>query len=79
MTPSVACPPGKGRVSAIHYRNRPMRPLSLIVRRHLVVNIPYQRYPHLSGIVASENIADEVRFYLHVHLHAYQVSHSHNL
>jgi hypothetical protein len=40
----------------------------LVVRRHLVVDVAYQRYPHLGRVVASENVADEVGLDLHVHL-----------
>jgi hypothetical protein len=40
----------------------------LIVWWHLVVNEADQRYAHLGGVVASKNVADEVRFNLHVHL-----------
>jgi hypothetical protein len=41
---------------------------SFIIRRHLVVDIPDEGYPHLGGIIAAENVADKVGFHLHVHL-----------
>lgn len=40
----------------------------LVVRRHLIVDIADQRYPHLSGVVAPENITDEMCLNLHVDL-----------
>ena len=40
----------------------------LIVRRHLIVDVADQRYPHLSSVVAPENITDEMCLNLHVDL-----------
>lgn len=41
----------------------------LIVRRHLILNIAYQRDPHFSRVVAAQHIADEASLDLHLHLH----------
>jgi hypothetical protein len=40
---------------------------SLVVSRHLIINIPYQRYPHLRRVITSQHITDEMRFYLHLY------------
>jgi len=40
---------------------------SLIIRRHLIVDIANQRYPHLRRIVAPQHIANEMCLYLHLH------------
>lgn len=40
----------------------------LVIRRHLVVDIADQCYPHLSCVVASEDVTDKVRLDLHVYL-----------
>lgn len=44
-----------------------MHNASLIVRRHLIVDIPYQRYPHLRRVIAPQHITDEMCLYLHLH------------
>ena len=44
------------------------RPPSLVVRRHLVVDVADERYPHLRRVVATKHVAGEVRLHLHVHL-----------
>lgn len=41
----------------------------LVIRWHLVVNVADQRYPHLSGVVASKDITDEMCLNLHVNLY----------
>lgn len=41
----------------------------LIIRRHLILNIPYQRDSHLSSVVAAQHIADEASLNLHLHLY----------
>jgi hypothetical protein len=40
----------------------------LVVRRHLVVNVADKSYPHLCGIIATEDITSEMCLHLHVHL-----------
>lgn len=40
-----------------------------IIRWHFVVNVADQGYPHLSGVVASKNVTDEVCLNLHVDLY----------
>ena len=42
-------------------------PPLLIIRRHLIINIPHQAHPHLRRIVPPQHIADEVRLDLHLH------------
>ncbi len=44
-----------------------MHMLLFIIRRHLIVDVAYQRYPHLCGIIAPQHIADEMCLYLHLH------------
>ena len=41
----------------------------LVVRRHLIVDVADQRYPHLSSIVTPKNITDKVCLNLHVDLY----------
>jgi hypothetical protein len=41
---------------------------SFVIWWHLVVNVADQRYPHLGCVVASEDVTDEVRLDLHMHL-----------
>ena len=40
---------------------------SVVLRRQLVVDIPYQAYPHLGRVVPSQHVADEVRLHLRLH------------
>jgi hypothetical protein len=40
---------------------------SLIVSRHFIINIPYQRYPHLRRVITPQHITDEMCLYLHLH------------
>jgi hypothetical protein len=42
---------------------------SLVVWRHLVVNVADERYPHLRGVVAAKDVAGEMRLHLHMYLH----------
>jgi hypothetical protein len=41
----------------------------LVIRWHFVVNVADQRYPHLSGVVASKDITDKMCLNLHVNLY----------
>jgi hypothetical protein len=41
-----------------------------VIRWHLVVNVAYQRYPHLRCVVASKDVTDEVGLNLHMHLYS---------
>lgn len=40
---------------------------SVILGRQLIVDIPYQAYPHLGRVVAPQHVADEVRLDLRLH------------
>jgi hypothetical protein len=39
---------------------------SLVVGRHFIINITYQRYPHLCRVITLQYITDEMRLYLHL-------------
>jgi len=62
--PSPAC---LGSLAGMSLWLRGLRGCLLIIGRHLVVNEAYQRYPHFGGVVASQNIANEMGLYLHVY------------
>jgi hypothetical protein len=51
------------------HRSTVQRNCLFVIRRHLVIDIADQSYPHLRCVVASQHVADEVRFDLHVYLH----------
>jgi hypothetical protein len=42
---------------------------SLVIWWHLIIDEPYQRYAHLSRVVTSQNIANEMTLDLHRDLH----------
>lgn len=44
----------------------PLSPL-LIIRRHLIINIPYQTNPHLRRIIPPQHITNKMRLNLHLH------------
>jgi hypothetical protein len=54
---------GSSQAHETYYQIRGAR--SLVIWRHLIVNEPYQRYPHLSCVVPSQHIADEMALDLH--------------
>lgn len=54
--------PGPSSLSALV-----LAPL-LIIRRELILNEPNQRDAHFRRVIASQHIADEVNFYLHLDL-----------
>ena len=45
--------------------------LLLLLRWHFIFNISHQRYPHLCRIVTPQNIANKMRFDLHLNLKGY--------
>jgi hypothetical protein len=54
-----------------------MKTSLLIIRRHFILDIPYQRNPHLSRVVAAQNIANKASLNLHLHLsHSQQEFHT---
>ena len=40
----------------------------LVIRRHLILNVAYQRNPHFSRVVAAQDVANKASFHLHLHL-----------
>lgn len=42
-------------------------PVLLVIHGHLIIDVPYQRYPHLGGVIPPQHVADEVCLDLHLH------------
>src|ERR1700716_1201080 len=44
---------------SVNAKRSAIYPASVVIHRHLVVDVPDQRYPHLSRVVSSQHVADE--------------------